>query len=130
LIRARRGIRIDILIAGDDLARVNEAIRERGFTIHSGRIPFRLGQSTEQVVYRVLKVSDRKTLTLDLLIVPPFLEGVWRSRTSIQWQGRNVQIVSRGGLARMKRIAGRKQDLADLDALGLSIDEEEPERGP
>jgi hypothetical protein len=33
--------------------------------------------------------------------------------------------VSLDGLARMKRLAGRPQDLADLDNLGLGRDEDE-----
>src|SRR2546426_1276559 len=115
---------IDLLILGEDLQRTSEAIHERGFTVHSGQIPFRLGQPTEQITHRVLKIMDRKTLTLDLLILPPFLEPVWKSRARVQWQGKDVKIVSREGLAIMKRIAGRKQDLADLDALGLPTNED------
>jgi hypothetical protein len=36
-----------------------------------------------------------------------------------------VGTVSLAGLARMKRLAGRPQDLADLDHLGLERDDEE-----
>ena len=118
---------IDILIRSEDLARVREVIKTIGFTIPSGRIPFRLGRPDEQIVHRVLKIVDRRTLTLDLMILPPYLEDVWQGRTGVEWQGRRVKIVSREGLAKMKRIAGRKQDIADLDALGVPTNDDEPQ---
>ncbi len=122
---------IDLLIRGEDLSRANDAIKECGFTVHSGRIPFHLGQPEEQIAYRVLKIVDRMVLTLDLMILPPFLEDVWKDRIVIEWRGRRVKIVSREGLARMKRLAGRKQDLADLDRLGFPThgDPTPPQRG-
>ena len=52
---------IDLLIRDEDLARVSEAIKEKGFTIPSGRIPFRQGAANEQVLHRALKVVDRIT---------------------------------------------------------------------
>ena len=116
---------MDLLVRGEDLTRIQEAVRKVGFTIDSGRIPFRLGRPDEQIVHRMLKVRDRQTLTLDLMIPPAFLEDVWIGRSVVPWQGRTVQVVSRHGLARMKRLAGRKQDLADLEALGMPEDDDE-----
>lgn len=114
---------IDLLVRAEDLERLTEVIKAIGFTVPAGRIPFRLGQPTEQIVHRVNKIVDRRVLTLDLMILPPHLRDVWDGRIRIQWQGRAVRIVSRDGLARMKRLAGRKQDVADLDTLGASFDD-------
>ena len=61
-------------------------------------------------------------LTLDLLLVNPVLQRVWEEREVYEWQGRQVQIVSAAGLARMKRLAGRDQDLLDLKKLGFTVD--------
>ena len=115
---------IDVLIRKEDLARATEAVKERGFTVHSGRIPCHLGRPDEQIGHRVLKIVERKVLTLDLMILPPFLEDVWKDRTVIEWQGRRVKIVSREGLAKMKLLAGRAQDLADLNRLGIPVDDD------
>lgn len=62
----------------------------------------------------------RATRDIDLLLPADQLDGV-RAR----WRSRDVWTVSLDGLARMKRLAGRPQDLADLDNLGLDRDEEE-----
>ncbi|MBI4604912.1 MAG: nucleotidyltransferase family protein [Planctomycetes bacterium] len=117
---------IDILVREEDLQKATEVVNTCGFTVPSGRIPFRLGQPDEQVLFRLNKVVGRRLLTLDLMIVPPFLEDVWVGRNTVQWQGRTVKIVSREGLVRMKRLAGRRQDLADLEKLEAPIDETKP----
>jgi hypothetical protein len=117
---------IDLLVQAEDLERLTEVIKAIGFTVPAGRIPFRLGQPTEQIVHRVNKIAGGQLLTLDLLIVPPFLADVWDGRITIQWQGRRVQIVSREGLVRMKRLAGRKQDIADLEKLEAPFDDTHP----
>jgi len=59
------------------------------------------------------------------------LQPVWDDRDVFEWQGRQVQIVSAEGLARMKRLAGRDQDLLDLKQLGLGSDDtdEDDEQG-
>ena len=82
---------IDLLVQAQDVARITEAVKSCGFTTPSGRIPFRLGRLDEQILYRVNKVVDRRVITLDLIVVPPFLEDVWKGRNTIQWQNRNAQ---------------------------------------
>lgn len=56
-------------------------------------------------VQRVSKLdpSSGAMMSLDVLVVA--------------WRGRDISIVSRSGLATMKRLAGRPQDLADLAVL-------------
>ena len=60
-------------------------------------------------------------LTIDLLVVCPVFETVWAERERIAWSGLQMQVVSREGLATMKSLAGRQQDLADLEALGIKV---------
>lgn len=50
-------------------------------------------------------VHELKTIFADRLQVPTANQPLW--------------VVSRQGLATMKRIAGRPQDLADLERLGV-----------
>jgi hypothetical protein len=42
---------------------------------------------------------------------------------AFEWQGGTISVVSLAGLAKMKRLAGRKQDLADLEQLGIEDEE-------
>ena len=64
-------------------------------------------------------------LTVDLLLVTPVLEDVWASREVFEWEGRRVTVVSLAGLTKMKRMAGRDQDLADLENLGVEVSSED-----
>ena len=56
--------------------------------------------------------------------VSPFLESVWEDREIFRIEGREISVVSRGGLGKMKRTAGRPQDLNDIQQPGL--DENDP----
>lgn len=106
---------IDVLILPDDLDRIQQAAKSCGFLDSSGRIPF------EQCdVHRVVKTRDAEFLVLDLLLVNDVLEGIWQSRVDFEWQDERLRVVSAEGLARMKRMAGRDQDLVDLKKLGFT----------
>lgn len=63
-------------------------------------------------------------LSLDLLVVGASFETVWADRMVAAVGARRMVVVSRGGLAMMKRIAGRPQDLADLAALEGTTDDD------
>ena len=57
-------------------------------------------------------------MTLDLLLVTPYLEDAWSEREKLRVGDFEMQVVSRRGLAKMKKAAGRPIDLADLAGLG------------
>jgi hypothetical protein len=116
-VRATRDI--DLLVPRDQLERARTALRPLGFAIDAGPIPFGVGTDHERVLYRVSRVAGTQLSTVDLMVVTPVLEAAWSSRVCASWRGRAVWTVSLDGLARMKRLAGRPQDLADLDNLGL-----------
>lgn len=105
---------IDILIRAEDLDRAHVLLEQAGFLDRSGRIPFK-----HHDLYRVTKFDGADYLLLDLLVVNGTLEEAWNSRITFEWQGATITVVSRQGLAIMKRIAGRDQDLLDLKKLGL-----------
>lgn len=110
---------IDLLIQEEDLERVKPVLARVGFTLAAGIIPFDVGKKTERQVFRISKAEADDLLTLDLILVAPFLEEVWSSRERYQIGDQEFQVVSLEGLAKMKRAAGRPQDLADLNQLGL-----------
>ena len=59
----------------------------------------------------------------DVITTLDAVEPAWSSRVRARWRSRDIWTVSLDGLARMKRLAGRPQDLADLDNLGLEREE-------
>lgn len=116
---------IDLLVREEELERVKQAIKPLGFGLEAAPMPFDADGPTERVIHRVSKVEEGEILTLDLLLVNPALEEVWEDRVVYEWKGRRVRIVSIDGLARMKRMAGRDQDLLDLKKLGFSDEEDQ-----
>lgn len=120
----RSTLDIDLLVLKKDVERAVEAVRPLGFVLPAGIIPFDVGKPTERRIFRVSKPAGEELLTLDLLIVTPLLRAVWQGRQTLELGGRRLVTVSRDGLARMKRAAGRHRDLDDLEKLGLTTKEE------
>ena len=110
---------IDILIREEDLERIKHAVDSVGYSLESGIIPFDLGLPSERRVFRLTKTDGSDYLILDLLLVGHTLLTVWKTREIHRMAQREVHIVSRDGLAEMKRTAGRPKDLEDLRQLGL-----------
>lgn len=79
---------------------------------------FGLRTGAPREVQRVSKTEPGSDamLSLDLLVVGASLDPVWRDRCRLRVGDREMVVVSRSGLATMKRLAGRAQDLADLAA--------------
>ena len=110
---------IDIMILAEDKDKVEESMKEIGYDISSGIIPFDVGKKNERHVLRITKVEGEDFLSLDFIMVSPFLEEAWQTREIRKLEKKNIVVVSREGLARMKRIAKRPQDIADLANLEL-----------
>lgn len=115
---------IDLLVRSDDRDAIVVLIRDLGFDLPALPMTFGVGTPKAREVQRVSKIAGGQTLTLDLLVVGPALEPVWRGREVVEWGKRRIQIVSREGLIQMKRLAGRPQDLVDIDALEAEDDAE------
>lgn len=108
---------IDLLIPRAMLEPARAAARRCGFTLDGGSMTFGAGTKLERELHRLTKVVGPTDVTLDLLLVGSAYEGVWGRREPFEWRGRRCWAVSRSGLAEMKRISGRPQDLVDLEAL-------------
>ncbi len=118
----RATVDIDLLVPAGQIESIKETIRPLGFTVPAFPMTFDPGTPAECRVHRVSKVVGEETITLDLLVLGPAAPDVWKTRIILKWHGMRVCVVSRQGLARMKRLAGRPQDLMDLAALGLDED--------
>jgi hypothetical protein len=109
---------IDLLVQQGDIDRAMDLLDTIGFLERSGRIPFELHD-----LYRTSKIEGTDILTVDVIAVNSALQEVWDGRTVFDWDGRQLWVVSAEGLAKMKQMAGRDQDLLDLKKLGFMEDE-------
>jgi hypothetical protein len=119
---------IDVLVRPEHLAQALQVARQLGFDVPGRKMVFGLRTGAAREMQRVSKLDPdtNALLSLDLIIVGPELEGVWADRLVFQVAGRQMVIVSREGLATMKKLAGRPQDLVDLAALE-GVDDDNPE---
>jgi hypothetical protein len=108
---------IDLLIRPEKLEIAQTALAKAGFSIPDGLIPFDTDGPHERKVFRLSKRIGEDLLTVDLLLLPSFLEDVWKNRETYELDGVPVTVVDRSGLIKMKRLAGRHQDLGDIDNL-------------
>lgn len=109
---------IDLVIHASDADRVVAWLRPTGFQLPAEPMTFDKGEAAEREIRRITKVVGTEHMTLDLISGPAFV-SVLTSRVLVPWKGTRLAVVSRDGLRLMKLLAGRPQDLLDLDALDL-----------
>lgn len=105
---------IDMIVPAEHLDEILRTVRGLGYVLVAAPMHFSSGIE----VRRVSRIEGGELFTLDVMPVTPALREVWEGRQSVRWRGNPLRIVSREGLFSMKRLAGRAQDLADLEALG------------
>lgn len=112
---ARATLDIDVLIRPESLKKAYQVGAENGFDIRGRDISFK-ERAVE--IRRVSKIDDDgEVLSLDFLLTTPQVEDVWETREKINFLGKQLSVVSREGLIKMKKLAGRPQDLADIARL-------------
>jgi hypothetical protein len=114
---------IDLLVLSADLPQVLAAVKQCGFAEDPGILTIGAAGPNACQIQRANKLQGEDHLILDLILVSPAFENVWEGRTRFEWQGQTLPVVSASGLAWMKRLAGRAQDLADIEALGFKKDD-------
>jgi hypothetical protein len=115
---------IDMLVPSEQLDRALATAKGAGFDVPARKIVFGLKTGRPREIHRVSKLDPETSdlLPLDLMVAHEYAE-VWNARMKVAWRQRNLAVVSRDGLATMKRLAGRPQDLADLAKLEGDDDE-------
>jgi hypothetical protein len=108
---------IDILVAPADVAAVLETVRPLGYTFAALPMTFDEGTDRERHVQRVSKVEGDEHLMIDILVADAAFDGTLDDVLEIDLPEGPLAVVSRPTLIRMKRLAGRAQDLADLEKL-------------
>lgn len=113
---------IDILVAPDDVPAALEAVRPLGYKFAALPMVFDEGTARERHVQRVSKVEGNQHLVLDLLLEKGAFVGFLADRVHTTLPEGTLCVVSRASLVAMKRLAGRHQDLADLEKLEMGED--------
>jgi hypothetical protein len=108
---------IDLLIMPADVSRVLDAVRPLGYVFAAIPMTFGAGTERERHVQRVSKIEGSEHLLLDLLVADAAFEGALDDRIEVQLPDGPISVVSRAMLLRMKRLAGRPQDIADVEKL-------------
>ena len=113
---ARATLDIDVLIRPEALEKAYLIGEEIGYDIRGMDISFK-ERAVEIRRVSKLQGEDEDVLSLDFLLVTPYVEDVWKTREKIDFLGQSLSVVSRDGLKKMKTLAGRPQDLADIHRL-------------
>lgn len=108
---------IDILVSRAELPRALAAVRVLGYEYAALPMTFDAGTPKERCVQRVTKLEGDQTLVLDFLVEEAAFAGLLEGRVEIALPEGPISLVSREALLRMKRLAARDQDRADIEKL-------------
>ena len=97
-------------------------MRPLGYVFAALPMTFDAGTPRERHVQRVSKIEGGAHLVLDLLLADAVFAGELDDRVVVQLAEGPLAVVSRAALIRMKRLAARAQDLADLERLEAGDD--------
>lgn len=108
---------IDLVVRRQDVGRILDAIRPLGYLFAALPMTFDAGTPQERHVQRVRKVDGSDHLVVDLILDEGALAGSLDDRRTIVLAEGPLNVVTRERLLAMKRMAGRPQDLADIEKL-------------
>jgi hypothetical protein len=109
---------IDILIAPADVEAALDAVRPIGYKFAAFPLVFDEGTTRERHVQRVSKIDGGEHMVLDFLLEQAAFAGLLANPVEVVLPEGPLWVVPREVLVDMKRMAGRHQDLADLEELG------------
>jgi hypothetical protein len=110
----RATVDVDLVVPPNGADKVLTCARDLGYAIPAD--PMSLAGGTVEI-RRVTKVERGGLLSLDLLLVTPAIESVWRERMRVRWEQGELWVVSRQGLVDLKRLRGSGQDQDDIKRL-------------
>lgn len=108
---------LDFIVKSNNLARIRSHLKHLGYKIQTDVMTFQADQPNEIKVWRISKARDEDLLSVDFLLINPFLEDVWAGRRQFEFDGKSITVVGLDGLRKMKESAGRPKDLIDLENL-------------
>lgn len=113
---------IDLMVLAKDLPSVWEIAKSLNYDVEGLPLSFSDGAIEIRRLSKIDKEAQR-LFTVDFLLVTDALRHVWDGRELIDWEDGQDPVVSKDGLIALKRIAGRPQDLVDIEKLKESSDD-------
>ena len=114
---------IDFRVQRKDLPQILDIAKKCGYDEDVESLSLGPRDNPTCEIRRVNKFQGEDHVMLDFVLVLPSLEDVWAGRQAYGWEGLSVPVVSAAGLAKMKRLASRPQDLVDIETLGFKPDD-------
>ena len=111
---------IDILVGAEDIQRVLDIVNPLGYRFPALPMTFEKGTPHERHVQRVSKLEGEHHLILDIIAADGPFAGMLQDRVVVSLPEGDLEVVSLAALSKMKRLAARAQDLADLEKLGVA----------
>jgi hypothetical protein len=108
---------IDLLVRRADLPPILDAVRTLGYSFAALPRTFEQGTPRERHLQRVTKIEEQQHLILDLMLDEGVLACFLEDTVRLELPAGPLRLVSRAVLIRMKRLADRHQDCADLEKL-------------
>lgn len=108
---------IDLLIEPADVNRIIELLRPLGYIFAALPLTFEAGTPRERHVQRVSKIDAGEHLCVDLILADGVFAGLLDDVLDVRLGHGTATVISLAGLTKMKQLAGRPQDLADLAKL-------------
>jgi hypothetical protein len=108
---------IDIIILPEDLEKAKDVLKETGYNLPSGLIPFKQKDGSFREIFRLSKAIGKDLYTLDLMLCTGSLREIWLDREIVEADDQEFKVVSKAGLIAMKKDAGRNKDLLDIEEL-------------
>lgn len=119
---ARATLDIDLMVLSEDFQRTWDLAKSLNYDVEGLPLHFSDGAVEIRRLSKIDKESQR-LFTIDFLLVTDAIRDVWNGRELIDWQDGRAPVVSKSGLIELKRLAGRPQDLVDIEKLEESTDE-------
>ena len=114
---------MDFLVQRNDLPRILDVTKKCGYDEEVESLTLGPRDKPTCEIRRVNKFQGEAHLMVDFILVNPHLDEIWAGQIFFSWQGLTVPVVSAAGLAKMKRLASRPQDLLDIETLGFKPDD-------
>jgi hypothetical protein len=112
----RATVAVDLLVLPTSVELVFAKAYDLGFTFLADPMTF-AGGAVEIRRATKLDAASGDTLSLEALIVTAATEPVWNDRLRVRWERGELWVVSRHGLANLKRLRGSGQDRDDIRQL-------------
>jgi hypothetical protein len=112
----RATIDVDLVVPPNAAERVLACAHDLDYSIPADPMSLAGGAVEIRRVTKIDSVSG-DLLSLDLLLVTPAIDRVWRERTRVRWERGELWVVSRQGLVSLKRLRGSGQDQDDIKRL-------------